>query len=143
MAGLSPRYFQEKYKLKDFLLAIPGVSCFTKNTQPVFIAVDGEEEQDPEQPEEMPPVDHSLTRTRLLGLLRSLDGVLGAQLPSKFLEMYGEPLRLEASDGTKTKLKEYLLSDEMTSLLAEQDPPLKLVLVKAGHDRRYTLTAGE
>jgi hypothetical protein len=45
-------------------------------------------------------------------------------------------------DGTKTKLKEYLASDEMTALLAKGDAlglPLKLVLVKAGHDRRYTV----
>lgn len=60
--------------------------------------------------------------------------------PSKYLETYGIALSLEADDGSKAKkLKEYLLSDEMTALLRSQEPPLKIVLTKAGHDRRYTV----
>jgi hypothetical protein len=58
----------------------------------------------------------------------------------RYLETYGSALHLEASDGSKVKLKEYLLSDEMMSLLNNfQGERLRLVLVKAGHDRKYSI----
>ena len=60
----------------------------------------------------------------------------------------------QAPDGSKVKLKEYLLADEMTSLLrahcapvaaaggsatgAAVPTPLRLDLAKAGHDRCYS-----
>ena len=55
------------------------------------------------------------------------------------MEVYGTALRLEAAGGAKTKLKEYLLSEDMALRLQRHSPPLKLVLVKAGHDRRYSV----
>jgi hypothetical protein len=59
---------------------------------------------------------------------------------NRYLETYGSALHLEASDGSKVKLKEYLLSDEMMSLLNNfQGERLRLVLVKAGHDRKYSI----
>ena len=81
--------------------------------------------------------DRAVVQKRLLQLLREAPGILGAQLPSKYLETYGMTLSLEAADGSKTKLKEFLLSDDMTNILRLHVPPLKLVLQKAGHDRRY------
>jgi len=87
-----------------------------------------------------PSVDQGLVRLRLVALLKENDGILGAQLPSKYLETYSSALHLEAHDGTKIKLKEYLLSDEMMMLLANyQGERLRLVLVKAGHDRKYSI----
>lgn len=85
-------------------------------------------------------VDQGLVRLRIVALLKGHDGILGAQLPSKYLETYGSALYLEAADGSKIKLKEYLLSDEMMQLLANyQGERLRLVLVKAGHDRKYSI----
>lgn len=223
---------KERMKLKDFLLSIDGVGTYTRNTQPVFIAIapwgddliedtgnvvagnvpnDGSERHNPhharnqlhstlpmtgQEPYQQllqeplqPPhpqqqhynlehrnlllqqqqyqyqqqqlhhqfsshpsamigqndpaavqmMDRRITQLRLARLLQEESGILGAQLPSRYLETYGGALSLDADDGSKVKLKEYLLSDEMTALLRAQEPPLKLVLTKAGHDRRYTI----
>jgi len=143
----------ERPKLKDFLLSLPGVVTYTRNTQPVFmvspnLSGDADVDDHHDTPVVLPPVNHTQVQFRLLNLLHEASkvstagqpgGILGAQLPSKYLETFGEPLRLETRQGEKLKLKEYLLGDELTLLLKKQTPPLRMFLIKAGHDRRYSI----
>ena len=90
---------QERPKLKDFLLGLPGVSSFTRNTQPVFRlaqTTDAEAEAEAEVELPAPSHDNAIIGARLLEILSAerANGILGAQLPSKYLTIYGEPLQV-------------------------------------------------